>query len=434
MGVTQRRARGPRAATTRTGFSALAPLVEATVERGTSGGDLQAIDAFVTSRAGHRALRDLGYAGPEVDVRDAAERLARFLERRAVAERIDVDLARRAAGAVAERAAAVARVLALSDGAARAELLGKVQAEAPIAAAPDPYRPIAVPVTAMEQRDVALGPALGGVEVRMALAGRPDAPPLLLVHGHASRAEEYEDLAAALAPDLRIGVVDLPGCGYSEKPGVPYSLSYFEQVLGRALEHLGAGRGGPPAMVAGGGLGGNLALRLAYRESQRERPRIAKVAAWSVAGWGKRSPLLALGSRALALAPDSLFFRVAEAQLGQQYSAQWPERQAMIALGMRYRREVFSPFFKAAYCAIAAEQVGTSMRAHAKDVKLPALLLAGELDRGSLDIRAAVEDLARAMGLTPVIVPGSGYAIANERTAELAAHLRRFFLAGGASS
>jgi pimeloyl-ACP methyl ester carboxylesterase len=282
-------------------------------------------------------------------------------------------------------------------------------------------------VTRMAQTQLDLGRDFSGTALRLASAGDPKSPHLLLIHGHASRIEEYEDLAALLAPRFRVHMVDLPGCGYSEKPNVPYSLPYFEEVLERVLDRLEIGTMVQRTFVAGGGLGGNLALRLAYRDAAGGRDRIARVAAWSVAGWGATRPLLALGSRALVAAPRCLFLAVAKAQLGQQYSAAWSQRGAMIVAGMEYRREVFMREFQAAYAAIAAEQVGTSMLAHAAEIRAPVLLLAGELDRGSLDIRAAVENLARAMGLAPVVVGGSGYAIANERPDELASRLLSFF-------
>ena len=56
--------------------------------------------------------------------------------------------------------------------------------------------------------------------------------------------------------------------------------------------------------------------------------------------------------------------------------------------------------------------------------------MAGELDRGRLDVRGQVELLGAAMGVEPVIVGGSGYAIANEKSDELADHLRAFLRDG----
>ena len=95
----------------------------------------------------------------------------------------------------------------------------------------------------------------------------PSERPLLMIHGHTSRIEEYEELVEVLSQSRRVLVVDLPGCGFSDKPDRPYSLKFYEDTLLGFLDHLGVGA----VDLAGGSLGGNLVLRLGAREPMSVR-------------------------------------------------------------------------------------------------------------------------------------------------------------------
>ncbi|MBX7193322.1 MAG: hypothetical protein K1X94_14805 [Sandaracinaceae bacterium] len=372
-------------------------------------------DALTTSRAGFRALL-AGHYRITDDEWDT-ERLARDID---AASPADAEIAAR----LADRVSDVGRVVTWSHGVTRTLLRDALEAVQPITAGHDPYRPIGVAVTSMAQRQIELGERFAHAQLRVATAGPRSAPALVLIPGHASRIEEYESLATMLARDFHVHVLDLLGSGYADKPDRELSIELLEGVVETALDALGLTR---DVRLAGGGLGGNLTLRLAYRDRlDGGKRRICKASAWSVAGWGETKPLLATGARLLRHAPDFVFWPVAEKQLGEQYASTFAERDAMIQAGMRYRREVYTRAFQDAYFCIAADQVGTSMLAHAKELTTPTLLLAGELDTGSLGIRAAVERLAHEMGESARVIAGSGYAIANEKPSELAIELARF--------
>jgi pimeloyl-ACP methyl ester carboxylesterase len=120
-------------------------------------------------------------------------------------------------------------------------------------------------------------------------SGQEEGPPLLLLHGHASRLEEYDALVPLIGKQRRVIVLDLPGCGEADKPADrAYTLSLYQDYALALLDHLEIDE----LDLAGGSLGGNLTLRLGARQPERFR----KLAAWAPAGaWQpmKRWQLLA---------------------------------------------------------------------------------------------------------------------------------------------
>ena len=129
-------------------------------------------------------------------------------------------------------------------------------------------RPVRVRATKYEQRDATV---LGDLRLRY-IDVRPDAergPPVVLLHGIASRLEEYEELVDLLRTGRRVIAMDLPGNGYSDKPDRPYTLALLEDAVLGQLDHLAIAH----ADLAGGSLGGNLTLRLGHRGGTRSQPR-----------------------------------------------------------------------------------------------------------------------------------------------------------------
>src|SRR5580693_8491058 len=140
---------------------------------------------------------------------------------------------------------------------ARPGLLDRPAALVPVGA--PPRRPARVSVTRHTQLDATV---LGDVRLRYVDIRRPSETglPVVLLHGLASRLEEYEELEDHL-PDRRIIAMDLPGNGYSDKPARPYTLAFLEDAVLGLLDTLGIQH----ADLAGGSLGGNLTLRLGHR-------------------------------------------------------------------------------------------------------------------------------------------------------------------------
>jgi 2-hydroxy-6-oxonona-2,4-dienedioate hydrolase len=215
---------------------------------------------------------------------------------------------------------------------------------------------------------------LDGIRLRYLDVGRQNGePPLLLLHGLASRIEEYEQLVAGLDPShRRMIVLDLPGNGYSDKPDRHYTLQLMEDASLALLDHLGVRY----ANVAGGSLGGNLTLRLGLREPER----FGKLAAWAPAGaWDVQRvwpDLLRLLPRRL------MFWPMVHGQSLFWYRRDWPGKERALREAFAHFREVYGPGFRNMYFDLGYEQVTTSLFPVAPDIRQPTLLLWGDQDDG----------------------------------------------------
>ncbi|MDQ3032062.1 MAG: alpha/beta hydrolase [Myxococcota bacterium] len=372
----------------------------------------RAVDRLVTTPYGYLTLVKAGYLGPHADwdvasmAADLADATARLTERHAD----DPAIVERSAR-VAERAAAIAQLVGMPGSAERDASIAKLS---PIEVGRPPFRPIRVPVTKHPQHDLVLD-VDGPVRVRfvdVAPAGHQHV--VLLVHGHSSRIEEYDALIEALTPACRVIVCDLPGCGYSEHPDREYRLAWYERVLLALLD----ARQVPQCVVAGGSLGGNLALRLGLCAPSRFR----KIAAWAPAGWWKTDPVLAAGARLL---DEATFWSSLRIQAESWWSRSDPSRFARIEDAIEYRVEVFGPGFLRAYKDIAWEQCATSMFSHADDLTVPTLLCVGKDDH-SLDMRNGVVQLSKTIPRATLVEYAGAHSIADEHTGDLAARLIAF--------
>ncbi len=102
---------------------------------------------------------------------------------------------------------------------------------------------------------------LHGHVVAYRVAGDPDLPVVLLVHGLTSSSATWEPVMAALGEHAHVIAVDLPGHGVSDKPRGDYSLGAFATLLRDLLEKLGHAS----ATIVGHSFGGGVALQLAYQ-------------------------------------------------------------------------------------------------------------------------------------------------------------------------
>jgi pimeloyl-ACP methyl ester carboxylesterase len=277
-----------------------------------------------------------------------------------------------------------------------------------------------VRTTKYEQRDATV---LGDVRLRY-VDVRPVAeqgPPLVLLHGVASRIEEYEDLIDPLRKHRRVVVMDLPGNGYSDKPERPYTLRFLEDAVLGLLDHLLIGE----ADLAGGSLGGNLVLRLAHRTPQRFR----RLVPWAPAGAWEPKSSLALLLGAAWRAGASLFWPIVWVQSRFWYLRTWHGRRRALVDAFQHYREVHGRPFARMYFEICREQVLTSLFPIAPAIGHSTLVLWGDRDH-ALGMARGVR---RLVGLLPRaelhVIPGARHALAAEAPDRLALEVDGFLRA-----
>ena len=283
-----------------------------------------------------------------------------------------------------------------------------------------PTRPIAVSATSWTQQDI----RVDGLRLRYIDTGpSPDSHgTLLLVHGHQSRIEEFTSLLPRLTAAYRVVIPDLPGSGYSDQPDIDYSLAFYQRTLLHFMDALGVDR----AIVAGGSLGGNLALRLG-----REAPdRFPGVLAWSPAGVWPAQDFLA-GLADCELNSGLLYWPFLRFQSQFWYRPDLPQRQELLYESMEYRREVDSPVFRRATRQIAAEELRQSHRGLGHLNRQPTLLLVGRQDTGLDLARHAIEFFQELPAAELVVFEQTGHSIHDERPAEMADALLDFLARHG---
>jgi len=104
---------------------------------------------------------------------------------------------------------------------------------------------------------------VNGIRIHWLEAGsaRAGDPALLMVHGWAGAAADWERLLPALPPGLRSFAVDLPGFGLSDKPDAPYDIPFFLDVLRSFLAAHGLSR----VVLVGHSMGGQIAVHFTVR-------------------------------------------------------------------------------------------------------------------------------------------------------------------------
>lgn len=122
-------------------------------------------------------------------------------------------------------------------------------------------------------------------EVRWDRLGRPDDPPLVLLHGTPFSSYVWRGIARSLARDHEVYVWDMPGYGASEKAvGQDVSLAAQGRVFTELLGHWGLAE---PLVVAHD-FGGAVALRAHLLHGARYRA-LALVDPVALAPWGSPS-------------------------------------------------------------------------------------------------------------------------------------------------
>lgn len=274
--------------------------------------------------------------------------------------------------------------------------------------------------TPYEQRDLeVLGLRLRFIDVAASLPNASGLP-LLLIHGHTSRIEEYDEMIPFLARHHRVLVCDLPGCGYSDKPHTQrYTLRFYEDVLLAFLDKLNI----RTTFLAGGSLGGNLVLRLGHRVPDR----FGRLVAWAPAGaW---PPAKWLGHIMRLSINRWFFWPTVWAQSQFWYARSWPGRRQALADTFTYYRDISCRGFYRMYWDVAADQISQSHFGYAHEISQPTLLVWGDQDHG-LNMGQGVRKLNELIPKARLqVFEGAGHSLATEIPEDLAKVTNDFLLA-----
>ncbi|HEY1749016.1 MAG TPA: alpha/beta fold hydrolase [Xanthobacteraceae bacterium] len=90
-------------------------------------------------------------------------------------------------------------------------------------------------------------------------------PPILLIHGFAAAIDWWDAIAAVLAADHRLIMIDLIGHGGTGAPLSDYSIERQAAIAGKVLDNLGVDR----VAVIGHSMGGDVATALTQHRPDR---------------------------------------------------------------------------------------------------------------------------------------------------------------------
>lgn len=277
-----------------------------------------------------------------------------------------------------------------------------------------PTRPMAVSSSPFEQKDI----MVDGMRLRYIDVGpsNPEAT-LLMVHGHQSSLEEFNELIPLLRDKYRIVAFDLPGSGYSEQPDRDFSLEFYEDTILHFMDKMGIEK----ATIAGGSLGGNMSLRMGRKAPER----FPSVISWSPAGvWHPKKFMSTMANTPLL--ETGLYWTMLRYQAPHWYKDSHPNKDELIYESMKYRREVDSSAFRRSTRQIAAQQLRDSHRGLGHLNKQPTLLLVGKEDTGLGLAENAIEFSEEMPNKELVIYENTGHSIHAERPADLARRMREF--------
>lgn len=255
--------------------------------------------------------------------------------------------------------------------------------------------------------------------LNLAERGSPSAPALLLLHGFMGSGSDWDLVAERLAERFRCITPDLPGHGASLGLGGGfYTFAGAVAALAELLDQLGI----ESCAVAGYSLGGRLSLAFALAHPGRCSRLVLESASPGLEGAGERAARLELDhSRATEIEDD--FDAFIDQWYQQPLWASLAADEALLqrTIAARHRGEP-SELARALRGFSVARQ--PSFWPDVGTLRMPALVVAGELDSKYAEIAARMADLND--GVRTAIIPGAGHNTHAEQPEQFIALLRDF--------
>ncbi|MBA3810125.1 MAG: alpha/beta hydrolase [Caulobacteraceae bacterium] len=118
----------------------------------------------------------------------------------------------------------------------------------------------------------------GGLHIHYRDQGKPNGPPVVMVHGFSASLHAWEPWVARLGRDYRVVTLDLPGHGLTRAPaGYAASIDGYADIVDAAAQRLKLG----PYVVVGNSMGGACAWDDALRHPAHVRAMVLVDAAGS---------------------------------------------------------------------------------------------------------------------------------------------------------
>ncbi len=251
-----------------------------------------------------------------------------------------------------------------------------------------------------------------GLSVRVHEDGRPDAPPLLLLHSLGTSAALWDPVLPALAASYRLIRPDMRGHGGTAATPGPYTLSQLGHDALGVLQALGIGQ----AAVAGISIGGLIAQEIAHLAPQR-------VTALVLIDTALVLPPASTWTERAALVRASGMAALAEPVLARWLTPAAPPHTVDIL------RRLLLATPAEGYAGCAEAIAGADLRTQSAGLAVPTLVLVGEADEATPV--ASAEALARAIpGARSEVIAAASHIPTAEQPAAVAGAMLRFVLPG----
>jgi pimeloyl-ACP methyl ester carboxylesterase len=251
----------------------------------------------------------------------------------------------------------------------------------------------------------------------------PDKPVVVLVHGFTGSKENWLPLMREMAGEHRLIAPDLPGWGETErKTAADYGASAQVEHLARFLRALPAivGREGPPALLVGHSMGGQIAGLLAARHPELVSRLVLMSASGVLFDENEFGRGVLAGDNPFGVASRAQLHRYLGIVFKQPPMVPWPFDEAMVQ-----RRRDDAAFEQRVLDDIGRGPAAFALEQELPAIKAPTLLLWGREDR-VIDPSAVAIFQAGLSDYRTSLLNECGHMPMMERTRETATAIKEF--------